>query len=130
MERFINSLCFINSPALSPFVLSDPCIPVQITTKYSLSIGQVVWDVPAGAKNYTVEGVTEQGSMASCVTNDTYCALYNLNCGQLYSISVTANNQVCQGVATSNENITITTGEETVVCTIDMCVNYIYFCLC
>lgn len=88
---------------------------MQITTKYSLSIGQVVWDVSAGADNYTVEGVTEQGSTASCITNDTYCALYNLNCGQLYSISVTANNQVCQGVATSNETVIITTGEKNVV---------------
>lgn len=89
-------------------------MPVQITTKYSVSIGQVVWDVVAGADYYTVKGETQQGSVASCITNDTYCVLYNLDCGQLYSLSVTANNQVCVGVDTSNETVTITTGEKTV----------------
>lgn len=107
----LSKLLKINSPALSPFILSGPCVPVQITTKYSLSIGQVVWDVSTGADNYTVTGLTAQGSMASCFTNDTYCALYNLNCSQMYSISVTANNQVCRGVATSNESVIIKTGE-------------------
>lgn len=66
-----------------------------------------------GADYYTVEGVTEQGLMVSCTTNDTYCALYNMDCGQMYSINVTAHNHVCQGVSTSTETVAITTGEKT-----------------
>ncbi|XP_034066039.1 uncharacterized protein LOC117542456 [Gymnodraco acuticeps] len=77
-------------------LVTEPCIPEQITTEYSLSIGQVLWDMTAGADYYTVEGVTDQGQMVSCVTNDTYCAMYNFDCGQMYNINVTANNQVCQ----------------------------------
>lgn len=67
----------------------------------------------SGADYYTVDGVTEQGLTVSCITNDTYCALYNLDCGRLYNISVTANNRVCQDVSTSTEIAMITTGEKT-----------------
>lgn len=76
-------------------------------------IGQVLWDMAAGADDYTVVGETEQGLTASCATNDTYCVLYNLKCGQVYHVSVTANNQACQGVSTSTEPAIIATGEKT-----------------
>lgn len=91
--------------------LSEPCIPKHITTQYSLTIGQVLWDTAPGVDYYTVEGVTQQGLMVSCTSNETYCALYNMVCGQIYSINVTANNHVCQGLSTSTEMVTITTGE-------------------
>lgn len=93
-------------------MFSEPCIPEHITTQYSLSIGQVQWDMTAGAERYTVEGVTEQGVTVSCTTNDTYCALYNMACGQVYTINVTASNHVCQDVSTSTQSVAIMTGEK------------------
>lgn len=66
----------------------------------------------AGAERYTVEAVTEQGVTVSCTTNDTYCALYNMACGQVYNINVTASNHVCQDVSTSTQSVSIMTGEE------------------
>ena len=65
-----------------------------------------------GAEYYTVEGVTEQGRTVSCMINDTYCALYNLDCGQLYNVSITANNHACKDVSTSTETAMIKTGEK------------------
>ncbi|XP_056895182.1 fibronectin-like isoform X2 [Takifugu flavidus] len=90
-------------------LLTEPCIPEHITTQYSLNIGQVLWDHSLGAEYYTVEGVTQQGLMVSCTTNDTYCAMNNMVCGQMYTINVTAHNHVCQGVSTSTESVTIET---------------------
>ncbi|XP_035863315.1 uncharacterized protein LOC116038126 [Sander lucioperca] len=90
-------------------LVTEPCIPMHITTEYSMTIGQVLWDTAAGADSYTVQGVTEQGLIVSCTTPGTNCALYNMNCGQTYIINVTANNDVCQGVSTSTESVTITT---------------------
>lgn len=98
---------------LHPSSLSGPCIPVQITTQYSLSIGQVEWDVAAGATSYVVMALTDQGRTSTCVTNDTYCALYNLDCSQLYNVTVTANNHVCEGVDSSNKTVIIATGGKT-----------------
>lgn len=73
-----------------------------------------MWDLSPGAEYYTVEGGTQQGLMVSCTTYDTYCAMYNMVCGQMYIISVTAHNHVCQGVSTSNESVILITGEKTV----------------
>lgn len=68
-----------------------------------------------GADDYTAQGVTEQGLTVSCATNDTYCAMYNMECGQMYSINITANNHVCQGLSTSTETVSITTGGKNVL---------------
>lgn len=103
----------MSSVNVPPSCLLEPCIPAHISTQYSLTIGQVQWDVTAGADYYTVTGQTDQGLTTSCITNDTYCALYNMNCGQIYSINITANNRVCRDVSTSTEAVTIVTGEKT-----------------
>lgn len=76
-----------------------------------MTIGQVLWDLSPGAEYYTVKGVTQQGLTVSCTTNDTYCPLYNMVCGQMYTINVTAHNHVCQGLSTSTESVNIVTGE-------------------
>ncbi|KAM3619311.1 uncharacterized protein V6R79_006036 [Siganus canaliculatus] len=90
-------------------LVTEPCVPELITTQYSLTIGQVLWGPTAGADFFTVEAVTEQGLMVSCNTSDTYCALYNMACGQVYTVNVTANNHECQGVSISTEAATIAT---------------------
>lgn len=64
----------------------------------------------AGAEYYTVRGETSEGLEVSCRANGTYCALYNMDCGQIYNINVTANNHVCQGLSTSTESAEIATG--------------------
>ncbi|XP_036969323.1 fibronectin isoform X2 [Acanthopagrus latus] len=94
---------------MSSQLVTEPCIPKRITTEYSQMIGQVLWDIAAGADNYTVEGVTEEGLMVSCITGDNFCALYNMKCGEMYRVTVTANNDVCQDLSTSTEAVTITT---------------------
>lgn len=76
-----------------------------------MGMAMVQWDMAAGANNYTVEGLTDGGLRVSCFTNDTYCALYNMECGQMYSVKVTATNRVCQGESSST--VTVTTGEKT-----------------
>ena len=107
---FLNAWTLFFS-SLSSF--PEPCIPENITTVYNHGIGQVMWDLAVGADNYSVEGMTAQGLLISCNTSDNNCALYDLQCGQSYNISVTANNQVCQGMTTATNAADITTGETT-----------------
>ncbi|XP_074491158.1 uncharacterized protein fndc7b [Sebastes fasciatus] len=94
---------------MTGWLVTEPCIPDHVVIQYSITIGQVLWDMTAGAEYYKVEGVTDQGLMVSCVTNDTYCPIYDMVCGQMYNISVTADNHVCKGVSTSTESVMITT---------------------
>ncbi|KAM9761579.1 uncharacterized protein fndc7b [Menidia menidia] len=90
-------------------LVTAPSIPEHVTSQYSVTIGQVQWDTTAGADYYTVRAETEQGVSVSCTTNDTYCALYNMGCGQMYNVTVTAHNHVCKDVSSSTEPVRITT---------------------
>ncbi|KAM9385761.1 uncharacterized protein fndc7b [Pholidichthys leucotaenia] len=87
---------------------TEPCIPDHISTHYSPSVGQVQWDMTAGAATYTVTGQTDQGLQTSCATNNTNCSLPDMECGQVYSIKVTAMNHVCDDIS-STELVNITT---------------------
>ncbi|XP_008292889.1 uncharacterized protein fndc7b [Stegastes partitus] len=86
-----------------------PCIPEHVTTHYSLTIGQVQWDMTTGAAYYFVKAETDEGLSSTCNTPDTFCALYDMKCSQKYHVKVTANNNVCTDASTSTENVTIIT---------------------
>lgn len=77
-----------------------------------MSIGQVLWDKTQGAVYYKSEAVTEQGLRSSCQTNDTSCALYNMQCSQTYNVSVTAYNNICPDGTPSTGTVSVLTGEK------------------
>lgn len=87
---------------------SEPCVPLNLRVHYSTSVAQLHWDSTRGAVNYTAEAVTPQGMSASCSTNTTSCAISGMACGQVYNITVTAHNQVCQD---TSQVYTLMTGE-------------------
>ncbi|XP_041914101.1 uncharacterized protein LOC121678548 [Alosa sapidissima] len=82
-------------------LVTGPCVPPYVSAQYSLSIGQLFWDLSRGATSYLAQAATEEGLMQSCLTNDTSCALYSMSCSQTYNITVTARNNVCEDLATS-----------------------------
>ncbi|KAL2090270.1 hypothetical protein ACEWY4_014958 [Coilia grayii] len=81
---------------------TGPCVPQHVTVQYSTSIGQVSWDWSRAAASYLVEAVTDTGLTDSCYTIDSVCALFSLTCSQTYNVTVTARNDVCQDLATSD----------------------------
>lgn len=85
------------------------CVPHSISLHYSTTIGQVSWATSKGAEHYTVEAVTDQGLLSRCETSDTYCALYNVECSQTYSVTVAAFNDACPNGIPSNETAQFTT---------------------
>ncbi|PWA21255.1 hypothetical protein CCH79_00009504 [Gambusia affinis] len=98
-----------SSAQMTGELLTEPCIPEHITGLYSLAIGQVEWDKAAGADNYTVTAETDQGLTASCTTRDNFCTLYNMDCGQVYNVTVTSHSGVCKDVSVSTEHVSIVT---------------------
>ncbi|KAL1022755.1 hypothetical protein UPYG_G00031900 [Umbra pygmaea] len=82
-------------------LVTGPCVPLQLNAEYSVTIGQVIWEASQGAIMYTTKAVTEEGQIISCTTSDTNCALYNMACSQMYNVTVTATNNICQDLATS-----------------------------
>ncbi|XP_072294150.1 uncharacterized protein fndc7b [Eucyclogobius newberryi] len=88
---------------------TGPCVPEILSTDYSLSIGQALWARDPGAERYTVEAVTDQGLVSDCATNDTYCALYNMECSQTYTFTLTAYNDQCPSGIAANQTNSMTT---------------------
>ncbi|KAM6948324.1 uncharacterized protein fndc7rs1 [Aplochiton taeniatus] len=78
-----------------------PCVPMHLSVQYGLGIAQVLWDAARGATFYNAKAVTAQGLTATCFTNDTNCPLPAMRCGQVYSVTVTAQNPACNDTATS-----------------------------
>uniref|UniRef100_A0AAY4CH64 Fibronectin type-III domain-containing protein n=2 Tax=Denticeps clupeoides TaxID=299321 RepID=A0AAY4CH64_9TELE len=83
-------------------VQTGPCSPKNLRLDYRMGIGQLSWDRSAGASSYSSEALSADGARASCLTSDTYCALYSLACSKVYNVRVTSHNSVCEGVATSH----------------------------
>ncbi|KAL1249579.1 hypothetical protein QQF64_020584 [Cirrhinus molitorella] len=90
-----------STATMSGHLNTGPCEPQNTEVQYSLSIGQLSWDRSKGASTYTAQAVTDLGSVLSCSTSDTSCALLNMSCSQTYDITVIAHNNVCQGTAVS-----------------------------
>ncbi|XP_043081301.1 serine-rich adhesin for platelets [Puntigrus tetrazona] len=87
--------------AMNGHLNTGPCAPQNIEVRYGLSIGQLSWDRSRGASTYTAHAANDLGSVLSCSTSDTSCALYNMSCSQTYDITVTAHNNICRGTAVS-----------------------------
>ncbi|XP_076840783.1 uncharacterized protein fndc7b [Brachyhypopomus gauderio] len=94
-------ICNSSAP-MNGYLDTRPCPPQHIEIFYTPFVTQFLWDVGAGAKNYTAEAVTPQGQITSCSSQDTSCALSLLTCGQTYNVTVTANSDVCPGSAVSS----------------------------
>ncbi|XP_026097187.1 fibronectin type III domain-containing protein 7-like [Carassius auratus] len=90
-----------STATMSGHLNTGPCPPQNVEVQYGVSIGQLSWDRSKGASMYTAQAATDLGSVLSCSTSDTSCALYNVSCSQTYDITVTAHNNVCQGAAVS-----------------------------
>ncbi|KAJ8376161.1 hypothetical protein SKAU_G00067410 [Synaphobranchus kaupii] len=80
---------------------TEPCVPLNLDVQYSLSIGQLIWDMSKGATYYSAEAITREGLRATCNTTETNCVLYDMACSQIYNITITAHNQACRDIATS-----------------------------
>uniref|UniRef100_A0A672FAN5 Fibronectin type-III domain-containing protein n=1 Tax=Salarias fasciatus TaxID=181472 RepID=A0A672FAN5_SALFA len=66
-----------------------------------VSAAQVAWEATGGASSYSVQAVTDQGLTVSCNASGTRCVLSGVRCGQIYTVTVTAQNEVCSDAGTS-----------------------------
>nr|XP_019957336.1 PREDICTED: fibronectin-like [Paralichthys olivaceus] len=86
-------------PASPPAMLTtEPCAPTNLSIHYNVSTAQVMWAAASGASSYSVEAVTDQGSMITCNTTNNGCSLNGLQCGQIYNVTATAHNQACKSL--------------------------------
>ncbi|XP_054602382.2 serine-rich adhesin for platelets [Nothobranchius furzeri] len=83
-------------PVSPPTKLSTgPCVPVINSVHYNVSAAWVSWGAANDASSYFVQAIANQNQLVTCDTNDTFCSLNGLQCGQIYNVTVTAQNQAC-----------------------------------
>ncbi|XP_047445276.1 mucin-4-like [Mugil cephalus] len=86
-------------PASAPATLTtEPCVPTNVSVSYMISSALVVWSPAGGATSYFAKALTDQGSMFTCRGSNTSCVLTGLQCSQIYNVTVTARNQVCDSM--------------------------------
>lgn len=81
-----------------------------VSVSYLPPVALLMWEMTRGADSYIARAVSQQGFQKFCSTRDTSCALYNLNCSQIYNISLTAYSDLYQDGVKSN-SLTLNTGE-------------------
>lgn len=97
---------------------------MNLSVHYNVSTAQAMWDAARGARSYSVQAVTDQGWAVSCDANHTSCFLNGLQCSQIYNVTVTARNLVCNNTVTS-EPYSLMTGLLPEVCKADGSVRYL-----
>ncbi|KAM8930644.1 uncharacterized protein RCH25_006549 [Pelodytes ibericus] len=91
----IGQWCSSNTSSPHEF-LTAPCMPQNVTTYLDCvtDIVTVSWDKSQGAKNYTTEAIGANGEHHICNTTSTSCDFIGLSCGQTYSVTVSAANEM------------------------------------
>ncbi|XP_054624499.1 uncharacterized protein LOC129177418 [Dunckerocampus dactyliophorus] len=86
---------------MSGYLTTEPCVPMNLSIYFSIGEAHVMWNTARGAKSSSVQAVTDQGLTANCSTNGTHCTLTDLECSQIYNVTVTAHNKACNNTAIS-----------------------------
>ncbi|XP_028988094.1 mucin-4-like [Betta splendens] len=94
----------LSLPSSVVTVQSLPCPPTNITATHTCAPDPVPvsWVASDSAKYYTAVAVSSDGYMSQCQTNTTSCALSQLQCGDVYSITVAGTDDTCTGQPSNN----------------------------
>lgn len=87
-----------------------PCVPqkVRAETVCSNETGVVSWEKEEGVSSYLVQAFGPDGHKIKCNSTDTSCQLPNLHCGELYNLTVTAQDGRCDN---SNAYLNLQSGK-------------------
>lgn len=95
--KFIPILFFSQYVMTNPFCLSTvPCVPMNVSVVMGCasSTAVVSWSPSLGALLYSVTAHSHYSNV-SCQTSDLNCTLYNLTCGNEYTVQVAAIGDNC-----------------------------------
>ncbi|CAL8312461.1 unnamed protein product [Gadus morhua 'NCC'] len=79
------------------FVDTSPCLPTSVRTTLNCEtqLLSATWDSVAGAQDYMVEAMGNNGDQYNCSSSNNSCALASLPCGEHLSVWITASNEEC-----------------------------------
>ncbi|MGH0126547.1 UNVERIFIED_CONTAM: hypothetical protein FKN15_073877 [Acipenser sinensis] len=91
----------------SASIKTAPCDPQNIVARLDCitSIAIVYWDPSPGAESYTVMADGSNDHVISCNTPNTTCQLNELDCGQLYNVTVLAQDSKCSSTPINSASV-------------------------
>ncbi|KAL2097078.1 hypothetical protein ACEWY4_006285 [Coilia grayii] len=83
---------------------SEPCAPTNVSSSIDClsNIAAVSWDGSSGTEYYTAVLQDSDGVKRDCMSSSNNCSIVIRDCGQNYSVSVTASNGQCNTTATGS----------------------------
>jgi len=74
-----------------------PCVPQKVTAEMvcSSDTGVVSWEEGEDVSSYKVQAFGPDGHKTECHSTETSCELPSMHCGQLYNLTVTAQDGRC-----------------------------------
>ncbi|XP_078524471.1 uncharacterized protein LOC144797641 [Lissotriton helveticus] len=91
-----------SAKSVSDDVVTAPCTPanVNILQGCEPDSAMVTWEFTVGAVLYIVDAVGSDGLHHNCESADLSCSLTDLSCGEVYSLSMIATNNLCNSTST------------------------------
>lgn len=98
-------VCHPSPPSPAPCAAEDVAASLDCYN----NTAEVSWTPASGANSYMVTAIGEDGHRASCETDGDQCDLTELQCGQMYNVSLTTISDHCQ--TGTKTNVTFHTSE-------------------
>ncbi|XP_073727799.1 uncharacterized protein fndc7rs1 [Misgurnus anguillicaudatus] len=111
-----------NSDASAPVqIQSVPCSPQNVlpTVDCGLNALVVSWTPSAGGQNYTATLRDTSGLSTTCQSSGSQCNITGLSCGQVYSVDVTASDNLCTSTPSSASTQSVPCAASSINATLD-----------
>ncbi|KAI9522305.1 hypothetical protein NQZ68_037785, partial [Dissostichus eleginoides] len=79
---------------------------MNLSVHHNVGTAQVMWAAARGATSYSVQAVADLGSGVTCNTTNTTCSINGLQCGQIYNVTVMAQNLACNSTSEPYHHMT------------------------
>lgn len=93
----------------SYFSSSAPCVPTEMEVDvkcHSDAAAVVSWSATRGAANFSLTAIIGGEHRTLCVTEQNTCNVSGVNCGETYSLSLSASDAQCSVAAPTHVNLT------------------------
>lgn len=95
------------SLCLAPCLPDSSSVTVDMNCENATALFRWAWS--GGAASYELTAISDNGYIASCISQENFCNISELACGQTYTVRLTAISDECQ--VTQETGVTFQTRE-------------------
>lgn len=105
---FLSTNIFECSDRKSSVLSSAPCVPDNVQTNLDCLSGvlDITWQSTGYFVQFYASVVSSKGQVSSCETDSPNCVISSLQCDTTYSVTVTAQNEICNSSLSPTKQVT------------------------